>query len=159
MAGEITGGAFDVVVHAAAVSDYRVAGVFTQRDGRLEDAAAGKIKGSHPELWVRLVPTPKLVDKVRAAWGFAGVLVKFKLEVGLSEPELAEVAERARVHSAADLMVANTLEGMRDWALLGSGPGSYRKVTRAELADRLLDAVEENSHKKAQRAQKEDRLN
>ena len=91
---------------------------------------------------MRLIPTPKLVDKVRAAWGFAGVLVKFKLEVGLSEPELVEVAERARVHSAADLMVANTLEGMREWAVIGTGPGGYRKVTRAELADRLLDLVE-----------------
>ena len=75
-------------------------------------------------------------------WGFAGMLVKFKLEVGPSEAELAAVAERARVHSAADLMVANTLEGMHDWALVGVGPGAYRKVERAELADRLMDAIE-----------------
>src|SRR6266487_1482241 len=33
---EITRGRFDVVIHAAAVSDYRVAGVFTQRDGQFE---------------------------------------------------------------------------------------------------------------------------
>ena len=142
MAEEISGGKFDAVIHAAAVSDYRVAGIFTQHDGQLEDASAGKVKGSHPELWLRLVPTPKLVDKVRAAWGFAGVLVKFKLEVGLSEAELLEVAEQARVHSSADLMAANTLEGMHDWAMIGAGPGSYRKVTRAELADQLLDLVE-----------------
>jgi phosphopantothenate-cysteine ligase/phosphopantothenoylcysteine decarboxylase/phosphopantothenate--cysteine ligase len=142
MAAEITGGAFDVVIHAAAVSDYRVADILTRRDGQFEDAKAGKVKGSHPELWLRLVPTPKLVDKVRGAWGFAGVLVKFKLEVGLSEAELREVAERARVHSGADLIVANTLEGMRDWALIGAGPRSYQKVTRADLADQLLDRIE-----------------
>jgi phosphopantothenate---cysteine ligase (CTP) len=142
MGEEIASGKFDAVVHAAAVSDYRVAGIFTRRDGQFEDATAGKVKSSYPELWLRLVPTPKLVDKIRGAWGFAGVLVKFKLEVGLSEAELLEVAERARVHSAADLMVANTLEGMRDWALIGTGPGAYRKVERAELANRLLDAIE-----------------
>ncbi len=142
MAEEVTRGGFDAVIHAAAVSDYRVADVLTRRDGRFEDAAAGKVKGSHPELWLRLVPTPKLVDKVRAEWGFRGVLVKFKLEVGPSEEELLDVAERARVHSGADLMVANTLDGMRSWALVGAGPGGYAKVPRAELADRLLDRVE-----------------
>jgi len=25
------------------------------------------VKSSHPELWFRLVPTPKLVDEIRAA--------------------------------------------------------------------------------------------
>ena len=142
MAAEVKGGGFGAVIHAAAVSDYRVAGTFTRRDGQFEDVAAGKVKGSHPELWLRLTPTPKLVDKVRADWGFKGVLVKFKLEVGLTEAELLDVAERARVHSGADLMAANTLEGMHDWALVGAGPGGYRKVMRAELADYLLDLVE-----------------
>jgi phosphopantothenate-cysteine ligase/phosphopantothenoylcysteine decarboxylase/phosphopantothenate--cysteine ligase len=142
MGEEITGGKFDAVIHAAAVSDYRVAGVFTHHEGEFRDAAAGKVKGSHPELWLKLTPTPKLVDKIRSEWGFAGVLVKFKLEVGLSEEELLGVAERARVHSSADLMVANTLEGMREWAVVGAGQGGYRRVTRAELADDLLDRLE-----------------
>lgn len=141
MADEITRGGFDVVIHAAAVSDYRVASIFTQRDGRFEDATAGKVKGSHPELWLKLVPTPKLVDKIRSDWNFSGVLVKFKLEIGLSESELRDVAEKARIHSGADLMAANTLEGMHDWALLG-GTAGYAKVPRAHLAERLLDAVE-----------------
>jgi phosphopantothenate-cysteine ligase/phosphopantothenoylcysteine decarboxylase/phosphopantothenate--cysteine ligase len=74
--------------------------------------------------------------------GFRGTLVKFKLEVGLSEAELLAVAEAARVHSKADLIAANTLEGMHEWALVGAGPGEYRKVTRAELPDYLLDRIE-----------------
>jgi hypothetical protein len=37
-------------------------------------------------------------------------------------------------------MVANTLDGMADWALVGAG--EYRRVPRAELADVLLRAVE-----------------
>ena len=52
------------------------------------------------------------------------------------------VAERSRQQSEADLMVANTLEGGADWAVLGAGPGGYQRVGRAELTDRLLDAVE-----------------
>lgn len=142
MAEEVRGGGYEAVIHAAAVSDYHVAGVFTHRDGRFEDASAGKVKGSHPELWLRLTPAPKLVDKVRGEWGFGGVLVKFKLEVGVTDAELRDVAERSRVHSGADLMCGNTLDEMGEWALVGAGPGGYEKVPRADLPARLLAAVE-----------------
>lgn len=153
-------GHFDVVVHCAAVSDYRAAGIFApapgtefrDRDGiwtslsasppALIDRAAGKVKSDEPELWLRLVRTPKLIDFMRGDWGFRGTLVKFKLEVGLSEEALSEVAERSRCQSAADLMVANTLEGAGTWAFLGPIDGQYRKIGRRELAPRLLEAIE-----------------
>ncbi|MBY0458135.1 MAG: bifunctional phosphopantothenoylcysteine decarboxylase/phosphopantothenate synthase [Gemmataceae bacterium] len=141
MAAEITRGGYDLIVHAAAVSDFHVAGVFTHAGGQFTDASAGKVKSSHPELWVKLVQAPKLVDKVRAEWGFGGTLVKFKLEVGVTDAELEAIAERSRVHSRADLMVANTLEGRHEWAIVGAGAGGYARVSRAELAARLLDAV------------------
>jgi phosphopantothenoylcysteine synthetase/decarboxylase len=116
-------------------------GIFAQRDGQLEDVTAGKVKSHYPEVWFKLTPTPKLVDKVRTDWGFRGVLVKFKLEVGVSEAELLDIAERSRMQSGADLMSANTLEGRHDWAYIGAGAGGYRRVNRDELADGLLDAV------------------
>src|SRR5262245_6165469 len=78
MAAEITSGRYDAVIHAAAVSDYHVAGVFAGHDGRFADVAAGKVKSHHPELWLRLIPAPKLIDKFRTGWGFAGTIVKFK---------------------------------------------------------------------------------
>ncbi len=150
----------DAVIHSAAVSDYRAAGVYAPaadtrfdpdsgawRGGpgqapRLLDRAAGKIKSDENELWLRLVRTPKLVDMVRADWGFGGVLVKFKLEVGVSEERLLEIAERSRQHSAADLMVANTLEGASDWAYLGPVGGAYQRVGRRDLVMQLLTEVE-----------------
>ncbi|HSQ54202.1 MAG TPA: phosphopantothenoylcysteine decarboxylase [Gemmata sp.] len=142
MGEEIPSEKFDVVVHAAAVSDYRVAGIFEEQNGKFAEVSSGKVKSTYPELWLKLVPTPKLVDRIRAVWGFSGVLVKFKLEVGWSDAELMEVAEKARTNSAAELMVANTLEGMHEWAFIGAADRGYRKVTRAELADYLLDAIE-----------------
>ena len=141
MATAVTGGGFDAVIHAAAVGDYHVAGVFARRDGEMADVSAGKVRSHHPELWLKLVPAPKLIDKVRSDWGFRGVLVKFKLEVGATEAELLEVAERSRVQSGADLMCANTLDGMADWAYLGAG-GDYQQIPRGELAARLVKAVE-----------------
>jgi phosphopantothenoylcysteine synthetase/decarboxylase len=152
--------AVDVVIHSAAVSDYRSAGIyapaasthFSPEDGAwtalgatvptLLDRAAAKVKSDERELWLRLVRTPKLIDAVRTAWSFRGVLVKFKLEVGVSEERLLEIAEPSRRQSQADLMVANTLEGAAAWALLGPLSEGYQRVSRRELPQRLLEAVE-----------------
>ncbi|MBX9584930.1 MAG: bifunctional phosphopantothenoylcysteine decarboxylase/phosphopantothenate synthase [Gemmataceae bacterium] len=141
MAEAIPGGRFDALLHAAAVGDYHVAGTFARHGDDLVDVSAGKVKSDHPELWLKLVRAPKLVDKVRSEWGFRGVLVKFKLEVGVTDAELLPVAERSRVQSGADLMCANTLDGMADWAFVGAAD-AYQKVARDRLADHLLAAVE-----------------
>jgi phosphopantothenoylcysteine synthetase/decarboxylase len=106
------------------------------------DRAAGKIKSDEPELWLRLIRAPKLIDLIRAEWGFRGILVKFKLEVGVTEQQLLQIAESSRRHSAADLMVANTLEGASSWAMLGPVNGHYQHVSREDLPRRLLDAAE-----------------
>jgi phosphopantothenoylcysteine synthetase/decarboxylase len=148
----------DAVVHCAAVSDYLSGGVFAPAAGTafdpdsgrwaggapaLVDRAAGKVKSDEPELWLRLVKAPKLVDRVRGDWGFRGLLVKFKLEVGVGEAELLAVAERSRQQSGADLMVANTLEGASFWAFLGPVAGHYERVSRADLAAKLIEVLEE----------------
>jgi len=142
MARTIPGGGFDVIIHAAAVSDYTLAGVFAPGPSGLVDVAAGKVKSSHPELWLKLTPTAKLVDRIRDPWGFRGRLVKFKLEVGPSEEELLAIAEKSRLQSQADFMVANTLEGCNEWALVGPFAGRYERVSRAELARRVLELVD-----------------
>ena len=151
----VPGGKFDVLVHAAAVSDYMVAGVYapaagTRFDpataawthGKMKDVSAGKVKSHHPELWLRLVPTPKLADLVRGVWGFRGVFVKFKLEAGVTDNELREVALRAREQSDADLIVANTLEGKDAAAWIGDRTGGWERVKRGELGVRLMERVE-----------------
>jgi phosphopantothenoylcysteine synthetase/decarboxylase len=159
MGHHIGNGQSDAIVHCAAVSDYTAAGVYAPSPGCTFDAAtgkwqgepvmldraAGKVKSDEPELWLRLVRTPKLIDKIRTTWKFAGILVKFKLEVGLSDADLLQRAESARQHSAADWMVANTLEDADAWAFLGNAAG-YKKVTRAELPGALLDVIEESVH-------------
>lgn len=160
MKTRIAGGAFDAVIHSAAVSDYVAGGIYAPEPSLLFDATTGewqvpperkpafiprkaqKIKSDDPELWLRLVRAPKLVDKIRREWGFANILVKFKLEVATDDSALMDVAERSRLQSAADLMVANTLEGAGSWAYFGPVSGEYHRVEREKLASRLLDAVE-----------------
>jgi phosphopantothenoylcysteine synthetase/decarboxylase len=162
---------FDAIVHAAAVSDYRVAGVFSPASGTmfeggcwqgtpaaLIDHSAGKVKSDEKELWLRLKRAPKLVDAFRSQWGFHGVLVKFKLEVDVDQARLIEIAEPSRVQSGADLMVANTLDTndwaligqTSDWALIGPIKGQYERIQRADLPDRLWSEVE-SLHKRRSR--------
>ncbi len=159
-------GAFDAVCHSAAVSDFLTAGAYTPNAGTFFNARtgqwearsgapvltvqeAGKIKSTEPELWVRLVRAPKLVDRFRQPWGFTGVLVKFKLEVGLSEQELVDVAEASREQSAAEIIVANTLDGAAHWAYIGPVGDKYERVTRRELPDRLVLVLEDLFQKRA----------
>lgn len=157
----------DAVIHCAAVGDFRPAGVFAPSPGThfdpqrrtweadegqapaLVDCAAGKVKSNQRELWLRLVQTPKLIDRFRAEWGFRGLLVKFKLEVDVTEHELIRIAEHSRVQSQADFMVANTLAGVHTWAYLGPLDGNYRRINRPELAEKLLAALE-NKYKERQ---------
>ncbi len=157
LARTVPAGGFDAIVHAAAVGDYHLSGTYIPApDTQFElehgawrspgpphmiNVSAGKIKSSHPELWLRLTPAPKLIDLMRSPWGFRGILVKFKLEVGLTSDELLDVAERSRLQSGADLMVANTLEHRHDEAWLGAG--EYQRVERSELPRRLLERIEQ----------------
>ncbi len=160
MEKEITQGNYEAIVHCAAVSDYRAAGIyapvagttFNEATGQwqasatptLLDRMSGKVKSDEPELWLRLVRAPKLIDRIRSDWNFQGLLVKFKLEVGLNDQQLLEIAERSRVQSQANLMVANTLEGARSYAFVGpmTADGQYERIGRAELAPCLLNAME-----------------
>jgi phosphopantothenoylcysteine synthetase/decarboxylase len=157
----VMGGELDVVIHCAAVSDYLAGGIYAPAEGThfqrqtgrwestgsapaLVNRAAEKVKSDEPELWLRLVRAPKLIDSLRRDWSFAGLIVKFKLEVGISEEQLLAVSERSRQQSTADFMVANTLEGANEWAYLGPLQGQYHRVPRGELSERLLTALEQS---------------
>jgi phosphopantothenoylcysteine synthetase/decarboxylase len=164
MAELVAASDLNAVIHSAAVSDYLSAGVYAPAKGTrfdpaswewradetptLVDRSAGKIKSDAPELWLRLVRAPKLIDMVRGTWGFRGLLVKFKLEVDVDDARLLEGAERSRVRSASDLMVANTLEGASSYAFLGPLDGAYRRMSRRDLPARLIDALEKLHHER-----------
>jgi phosphopantothenoylcysteine synthetase/decarboxylase len=163
----VTGGELNAVIHCAAVSDYLAGGIYAPAEDthfrpesgywdsdnaarpRMIDRAAGKIKSDEPELWLRLVRAPKLIDCLRRDWGFRGMIVKFKLEVGVGNERLLAVAERSRQQSAADLMVANTLEGASEWAFLGPLGGQYQRIARHQLPEHLLHALEQHPRKEA----------
>jgi phosphopantothenate---cysteine ligase (CTP) len=130
---------YDAIIHSAAVSDYRVEGAYTyQREKGMQPVSSkGKISGSFEELYLRLLPTRKIVDLIRDPWGYQGYLVKFKLQAAMSDAELLGIAEESRVHSKADMMVANCLEWANDRAFVMTA-GKVVPVERANLSETIL---------------------
>lgn len=151
----------DAVFMSAAVSDYRPAGAFRvvarrpdpaypgREEWVVENVQAGKVKSKHGTIAFLGEATPKLVDMFRGRWYYRGVLVKFKLEVGITEEDLVRIASASRLASGANFIVANTLEMVRgEGASAGTAPGAYvigeglcERVARPELAAYLSGVV------------------
>ncbi|HVT83423.1 MAG TPA: phosphopantothenoylcysteine decarboxylase, partial [Phycisphaerae bacterium] len=147
-----SGDPVNVVAMTAAVADYRPAGVYSVlqkselRDGRETwtvqhvGGGSGKVGSDHDQIAILGARTAKIVDMFRRDWHYQGILIKFKLQVGMTDEELLKIGEKSRVASDANLMVANTLAMARPgnagdpggaFLLDGTAP---RRVPRANLA-------------------------
>lgn len=104
---------FDAIIHLAAVSDYRLDSI--EVDGEpVAPGAQGKIGSGH-ELLLRLVPNPKLIDRLRG-WSRNPRLtvVGFKL-TDHPEPAVRERKVRALLErETADLVVHNDIREIDD---------------------------------------------
>ena len=123
---------YDVVVLAAAVSDFRV-----------KEKASVKIK-SGKTLTLELEPTPKIIDRVKELQPDV-FLVGFKAET--DEDRLIEEAKRQIERAGSDLVVANTLKafGSEENEVLLVGEDFTKKLPKMnkhEMAERLLDTIE-----------------
>ena len=145
---------YDAVFMTAAVSDYRPKGVWeiVEKNGdensgeqwwKVKKLAGEKISGGHWEIAVMGEHTEKIVDLFRREWGFEGLLVKFKLEVGMRKDELMASGKKSREASGADYVVANTLdmvEGQNAGAYL-IGVAGQEWVEREKLPQRMVELV------------------
>jgi len=137
MKKEVQEGAYDCIIHSAAVSDYYVSRVL---DKNLEPINnAGKVGSNYTTMYLEMKQTRKIIDEIRA-WGFKNTLVKFKLQVGISDEELLVIARKSRWTSNADLIVANCLEWAKDKAYI-VGDGIELCVSRSALPTTLFNEI------------------
>lgn len=103
----LAGAGVDAVFHAAAVSDFAFGPVWRREpDGRLTAVRAGKLSTRSGALLVELVPTPKLLARLRG-WFPRAWLAGWKYEVdGDRASALAAGAEQL-AHTGTDLCVVN----------------------------------------------------
>lgn len=129
---------YDAVFMTAAVSDYAPEGSYQVIDRRIDPATgrqmwivenvqAGKVKSHYPSIAFLGRRTEKLIDLFRTRWNYRGLLVKFKLEVGIDGEALLKIARASRRASDADHLVANTLDMVQ-----GARPGAYLVSEAAE---------------------------
>lgn len=124
---------YDVIIHAAAVSDYMPVKV-----------SSGKIRSGARSLTVRLKGTPKLIAGIRKKAKRA-FLVMFKLEAGKSKERLLDSAYRAMLDAGAELVVANNAEDVSETRhkayIVDLGKKIIAVETKKELAKRLLEVI------------------
>ncbi|MBF0483942.1 MAG: phosphopantothenoylcysteine decarboxylase [Candidatus Omnitrophica bacterium] len=90
---------FDIVIHAAAVSDYRIKNTFNH-----------KISSSLKTLKLILVPTAKIITEIKKIQPKC-FLVGFKLEPGLGRDALIDRSRKLFSEAGCDLVIANSLRG------------------------------------------------
>ncbi len=125
--------AFDVIIHSAAVSDYRSM-----------DEYPGKIDSELGRWDLALGPTRKLSEQIRHL-APSSFLVTFKLEFDLSESDLIRVSQDSLTRYGSDLVVANDLDHIRGEfhrAFLIPKDGEIvRAETKSELCEKLYQCT------------------
>lgn len=117
------------VIHSAAVGDYGLA-----------DATTGKLPSGKDEVILRLVPMPKIADRIRK-WGLKGRYVTFKAAPPDTEDDvLVEIARAQRARTGCDLVFANVLGRLGEgvWVV---GEAAARFEDRNDAIAALAEAV------------------
>lgn len=133
---------WDVVIHAAAVSDYSVAAI---EQGDMTYAAGQAKLASDAELCLRLQPNPKLLDALRGWSRNAAVrIIGFKLthtdDPGKRAAAVGQLFERAGVDAVVHNDLGEIQSGRHPFAL-HTAPGQVETCTSVEQLGRCLDRV------------------
>jgi phosphopantothenoylcysteine decarboxylase/phosphopantothenate--cysteine ligase len=130
---EIAAKKYDIVIHSAAVSDYRP-----------KAASKQKIKSGLKEWTLTLVQTPKIIDLVKKIDPTL-FLAGFKFHPGVNWKVLTDEARILIRRSGADLVVANTFNEKGYQAkVVGESFCSGVVFSKKLLIEKLIKAIGEN---------------
>ncbi len=120
---------YDVVVHAAAISDFKVKGV-----------AQTKI-ASDKAIALNLVPTEKLISSIKRLASDT-LLVGFKLESHLNLKNIQKVTQKLFVESGCDVVVANSLAGgYQGFIVNADGVVMAKATSKKSIAKNLVKLI------------------
>lgn len=123
---------YDSVIHAAAVSDYR-----------LKRTSARKIRSDLGSWELTLVPTVKIIDHIKR-WAPDTVLVGFKLESTVHEAMARRQAARLVQRAGCDLVLVNSVSKGYQGFLVDPGEGRILRVgSRDEAARGLVNLLKD----------------
>ena len=129
LVAQLSGGDFGLVVHCAAVSDYRA-----------EKTATGKLSSDEQSLTLNLVPTPKLLPKLKNFSPTPLTVIGFKLTSGATEKERQAAVEKLFASGTVDYVVHNDLS---ERAASGDNrPFRIFSAARQAAAELTLDGLD-----------------
>ena len=92
----------DIILHAAAVSDYRPV------------RSSGKLSSEQESLTIQLERTPKIISELRERYGSEAFIAGFKLLSGVSEAQLVSAAMAQLKLNRLNMVLANDLQHLKD---------------------------------------------
>ena len=120
---------YDIIIHAAAVSDFKVAG-----------ASKSKISSDKARI-LNLVATPKLIKDIKRL-SPESFLVGFKLESNLNPKNIFKTVKPLFTSSGCDLVVANTLTGgYRGFIVNADGDLLAKASSKKKIAQSLAEII------------------
>jgi len=139
----------DIVIHAMAVSDYRVKSITTP-DGTLE-MIGGKISSYCDEITIHLERTPKIIDTIRTL-SPKSAFVGFKLLSNVPRGTLIDVAYALLRRKDCDFVLANDTAEISKDLHKGYLIDKYRRYTehstKAEIAQAIVQATMKHRRRK-----------
>lgn len=122
---------YDIVIHSAAVSDYKPKKMFSR-----------KIQSNIRNLNIELETTVKIADRIKK-YAPDIFLAIFKLELNLPRDKMIERARKTMQESGADLTVVNTFSNKHPYKamIIDRSKVFYKTDSKEELARKLLEII------------------
>jgi len=137
--------AVGAVFHAAAVSDFTFGQLWWRSlDGKLTEAAGGKISTRDGNLVAELKPTPKIIQELRG-WFPKATIVGWKYEVDGTRDQVLERANNQIQESRTDACVGNGPAYGEGFGLLKAGGQLTHLADKDQLFDALAAMLERTS--------------
>ena len=131
----------DIIIHAMAVSDYRVKAVSTP-DGALDEV--GKISSSHDEITLHLEKTPKIIGMLRDLSPMS-TIVGFKLLSNVPRGTLIDAGLELMEKNDCDFVLANDVAeiagDMHKGYLIDRARQYCGYETKTEIAQAIVEAT------------------
>ncbi|MGC8743748.1 MAG: phosphopantothenoylcysteine decarboxylase [Verrucomicrobiia bacterium] len=136
---ELSDSGYKAVFHAAAVCDYKIGRVFDRDDdGNLLEIKSGKYQTSMGRLLVELVPTEKIISKLRG-WFPEAIIVGWKYEVDRPKVSLIDISKRQIEENKTDACVMNGPAYGKGFGVLSKQGSLLHYDTKEALIDGLVD--------------------
>lgn len=123
---------YDIIIHSAAVSDYKPARVYKQ-----------KVKSGIKNWRLNLVPTEKIIDLIKKI-DDSLFLVGFKFEPQATKTILLKETKKLILEANLNLAVANSIDKNRYLAYLVAGERNYGPMfNKKDMIEKLVNIIGE----------------